>query len=44
VVGHPVKNDFKALFMGGSKEVLEVRTGTELGVDSAVINDGIVTA
>ena len=44
MVSHPVKDDLKALVVRFGKEVLEVRAGTELGVDRAVIDDGVVTS
>ena len=44
VVGYPVENDLKTLFVGCFEEMLEVSTRTELRVDGAVVDDRIITA
>ena len=44
VVRYPVEDDFKAHLMRLFEKMLEVGTRTELGVDRAVVDDGVVTA
>ena len=44
MVSHPVEDHFKALLVGSGEEMLEVRARTELGVDSAVVDDRVITA
>ena len=44
VVSYPVEDDLEALLMCRFEEVLEVRAGTKLRVDSAVVDDRVVTA
>ena len=44
MVSHPVEDHFEALFVCLFEEMLEVRACAELGVDRAVIDDGVVTA
>ena len=44
VVRYPVEDDLKAHLMRLFEKMLEVGTRTELGVDRAVVDDGVVTA
>ena len=44
MVSHPVEDDLKAHLVCGSKEMFEVRARAELGIDGAVVDDGVVTA
>ena len=44
VVGYPVEDHLEPLLVGGSQEMLEVGTCTELGVDGAVVDDRVITA
>ena len=44
VVSYPIEDDLETLFMRCLEEMLEIGARTELRIDSAVIDDGIVTA
>ena len=44
MVGYPVEDNFETHLVGLGQEMLEVGTCTELGVDGAVVDDGVVAA